>query len=582
VTPIETVRGALEHLDRRIEGRQPHDFMAQCPSHPDGRPSLHVTEARDGRVLLRCFAACETPQIVADLGLAETDLFPDGGRPARDDDWTPEREYVYVDADGRNIFKVVRFPGKRFRQQRWVGSGWEWGLDGVTRQLWKLPDVLRAKDRGEYIFVCEGEKDAEAVGRAGQVATTMSGGAGKWEPQYTETLAGAKVVILADDDEPGLQHAWQVYRRLYGKTATVGVRLPAEGFKDVSDHLAAGKTLHDFRKPVQPGVVEGTFVGRSALTARVFSARKNDDRTLLGPLIQKGMLSVVGAQTGEGKTTLSMQAIGSLVSGTPFLGDEQWRPRGDGHRALLVDLEQGEATVQRRLAEAGLGESERVDILWEPSGIALDAREEDRAMVRDVLRDGGYSLVVLDPLYQTHLGSANDDQVAGQVMRLVAGWARDFNVAVLVPMHARKPPAGVPHRFTKHDIAGSSVWLRMVDFVLGLQLRGPGFSQLWFFKDRVGLGPEINGWWGLSFDREQGFARNMAEEKGRIKRELEALVDRDEGASREELLVVLGADELSVERLVRRKNVHEQGGRYRSKPWQITGQTSMLDGADVP
>jgi hypothetical protein len=47
----------------------------QCPSHADRSPSLRVREGDDGRVLIFCFAGCETAEVVAALGLRVRDLF---------------------------------------------------------------------------------------------------------------------------------------------------------------------------------------------------------------------------------------------------------------------------------------------------------------------------------------------------------------------------------------------------------------------------------------------------------------------------------------------------------------------------
>lgn len=566
--PVETVRRALENARSTINDRgRDHDFMAQCPSHDDGRPSLHVTEGRDGTVALHCFAGCDPMQIVGDLGLEPGDLFPgDGrGRAREDDDWKPEAEYIYHDADGHNVMKVIRFPEKRFRQQRWTGTRWEWGLEGVTRPLYHLPEVLAAVQRGEWVFVCEGEKDADAVRATGKCGTCNPGGAGKWEPQYSESLRGANVCILADDDEPGLAHAGLVYRELYGKVANkVGIRLAAEGFKDIAEHLAAGKSLNgDLRRPPMAFDIPATHA-RSALTASVFSARRTERKLeLVGPLFQRGMRTVIGAGTGEGKTTLTMQVVRALTEGVPLL-DERWRPAATG-RALLVDLEQGEETVKHRLREAGLAESEKVDILWEPSGIALDKREEDRALLRDTLAEGGYDMVVLDPLYQLHLGSGNDEEMAAAVMRVVDGWAREFNVSLVIPMHMRKPHPDAGHNITIHDIAGVGTWLRNAEFVMGLQIMYAGASRLHFFKDRVGRGPEIRSFWWMDFDRENGYRRNFKEQKDRTKREMKKLLSRDEGATREELAEVEGANDVMVQEVLRGK--HRNGDRYRTKKW---------------
>lgn len=564
--PVERVRAALERVGSTTKGPD-HNFMAQCPAHDDGRPSLHVTEGRDGKALLQCFAGCDHDVIVADLHLEIGDLFPDDQRaPEREvDDWKPEAEYIYTDADGHNLLKVIRFPEKRFRQQRWTGTRWEWGLEGVTRQLYHLPEVLAAIAKGEWVFLTEGEKDADALRAAGKTATCNPGGAGKWEPQYSESLRGANVCILADDDEPGLAHAGLVYRELYGKVANkVGIRLPAEGFKDIHDHLAAGRSLNgDLRRPPMAFDLPATHA-RSALTASVFSSRRTDRALeLVGPLFQRGQRTVIGAGTGEGKTTLTMQVVRALTEGVPFL-DERWRPAATG-RALIVDLEQGEETVKGRLREAGLANSEKVDILWEPSGIALDKREEDRALLRDTLSEGGYDMVVLDPLYQMHLGPGNSEEVAGAVMRIVDGWAREFNVSLVIPMHMRKPHPDAGSNITIHDIAGSGTWLRNAEFVLGLQIMYAGASRVHFFKDRVGRGPEIRSFWWLDFNRDSGYKRNYKEQRDRIKREMKKLLGRDEGASRTELEAVEGADDLLVQEIIKR--AHAKDGRYRSKKW---------------
>lgn len=581
------MRAALEARGLTTKGPD-HHFTAQCSAHDDRSPSLGVIEGDDGQALLKCYAGCTVEEVVAGAGLEMKDLFPPRDAPAR----APrvvEAEYVYVDADELPIFKVVRFKGKEFRQARWDDGKWVWKLDGVERQIYHLPDVLRAREAGRWVFLTEGEKDADAVRKTGECGTTNPGGAGKWAPQYTETLRGAKVVILADDDEPGRKHAVAVYRELYGKADRVGIRLPAEGFKDIADHLAAGKSLNgDLRKDDTLTTLDAPpLTDRSALTARVFASRGGSDKALeiLGPMFQRGMRTVVGAQTGEGKTTFALQAIATLVGEEqrPFLGEDRWSRRSGGARALIVDVEQGEETIKARLRESGLDTSDRVDVLWEPNGIALDRREEDRAMVRGILKDGGYDLVLLDPLYQLHLGSGNDEEVAAATMRIVDGWAREFNCALVIPMHARKPSTDGPRKFTKHDIAGTTTWLRNAEFILGLQLRSNGFSQLYFFKDRIGRGPEINSWWGLKFTREEGFRRNFEEtaneRRKQARKQARGLVERDEGATREEIIEIIGAED-QVGMRATLKGTHEQHDRYRTKPW--TEQTSLIPAEDTP
>jgi hypothetical protein len=66
---------------RRVLARLPSaelsrgGYKARCPSHVDFAPSLSIAGAEDGRVLVHCFAGCDTKNVVAELGLTMKDLF---------------------------------------------------------------------------------------------------------------------------------------------------------------------------------------------------------------------------------------------------------------------------------------------------------------------------------------------------------------------------------------------------------------------------------------------------------------------------------------------------------------------------
>lgn len=97
----------------------------------------------------------------------------------------------------------------------------------------------------------EGEKDVEALKQLGFTATTNIGGAEKvWLDEHSESLRGAHVVILPDNDDPGRRHAYNVARALHTEAASVRVlELPDLREKgDVSDWLAAGGTRDDLER----------------------------------------------------------------------------------------------------------------------------------------------------------------------------------------------------------------------------------------------------------------------------------------------------------------------------------------------
>jgi len=163
-----------------------------------------------------------------------------------------EATYDYTDADGKLVYQVLRMTPKAFKQRRPDGNGnWVWNLKGVKRVLYRLPEVLEAVKNGQTIYICEGEKDCDNLAKIGLAASTNSGGAEKWQPELSEALIGASVVIIPDKDEPGKRHAAKVASSLYGKAASVKIlELPdRDGYKvkDVSDWLMAGGTKEELQ-----------------------------------------------------------------------------------------------------------------------------------------------------------------------------------------------------------------------------------------------------------------------------------------------------------------------------------------------
>jgi len=227
-------------------------YMARCPVHDDKNPSLSITEGDDGRVLLKCFAGCSTEEIVKALGLTMSDLFPPSSKPQKQRAAyvSTKPTYIYVNEEGKPLFGIIRTPQKKFEAVHPNGDGWAYGMGGANPTIYNLPKVIDAVNKGELVFVVEGEKDADNMAKVGLTATTNPFGAEKWKPEYADYLVGADVVIIPDNDEVGRRHAEQVARSLMGKAKRIRIlelpNLPEKG--DVSDWLAAGGTKEELLK----------------------------------------------------------------------------------------------------------------------------------------------------------------------------------------------------------------------------------------------------------------------------------------------------------------------------------------------
>lgn len=75
-------------------------WMGCCPAHEDRSPSLSVKDAGDGRILLKCFAGCETENVLGALGLTFEDVMPE----KITDYAKPEKLKVYAS----DMLKILR------------------------------------------------------------------------------------------------------------------------------------------------------------------------------------------------------------------------------------------------------------------------------------------------------------------------------------------------------------------------------------------------------------------------------------------------------------------------------------------
>ncbi len=242
---------ALERLIPLFSGVRQNGagWTALCPAHPDRNPSLSLSQGDKG-ALVKCFAGCETHAVLAAVGRTMADLFD---RPRQQDrPVAPSTYYLYTDAEKQPLFRVVRKPGKAlgervFYQQHPDGhGGWAKGRNGAPRVLYRLPEICQAVKDGTTIFIAEGEKDVDALVRAGEVATCNPEGASKWRDEFTDTLAGAaRVVLVADRDAAGHKHAQEVAQSLAGRVGRLDIVQEKSG-KDSADHLAAGRGPEEF------------------------------------------------------------------------------------------------------------------------------------------------------------------------------------------------------------------------------------------------------------------------------------------------------------------------------------------------
>lgn len=450
-----TAQAFADLLHARRTGRG--KWQARCPAHKDRNPSLSINDGKDGRVLLKCHAGCPTEAILVGMGLRMSDLYPESS--AKKERKPETRSYDYQDANGNLLYRVTRFPEKQFRQSRPDGNGgWVWNLDGVTRVPYHLPELLEA----DLVLIAEGEKDADELaglhleknpvfeGRK-VVTTTNSGGAGKWEPTYSELLKGKDVLVFEDNDEPGRKHAQTVLASVhrYAKTTKL-IRLPGlSEHGDVSDWMWNHKPddlISEIQRaplwtPVSATSPEAPAPGAAIGHRSGFKLVKLGDLLsqpevppdyLLEGMLVRGTVSAVVAKPKVGKSTLARALCLAVATGKEFLGRNSQQGA-----CIYLALEERKEEITADFRAMGADGTEPIEIH------ANTAPAGAISSLVDLVRNQQPALVIIDPLFR--LAHVRDEKAYAEVCAALSPLidvARETNTHILVTHHSGKAQKG--------------------------------------------------------------------------------------------------------------------------------------------
>jgi len=524
----------------RLNGVRPqgaNKWMARCPCRNDDRnPSLSVRDD-NGNVGVYCHRGngCSFEQICSAVGMKPADLFADAPTPGATTETKKKskkkklvKSYRYHDENGEFVYEKLRYvteDGKKtFLQRRpdpSVPGEYVYTLDGVRKVLYNLPAVLRAVSEGEPVYVVEGEKDADTLSAMGFVATTGPSGAGsgKWEPQFSEWLAGGIVEIIADNDDAGIAYASEIH----GALTKVGCQVAmsrSPNFKDVTDHLQAGLTLgelqeiaplsaEELEQSVSPmedlalrvtdvltdrsindstklaraqALIGGAYQSESVDTGRLVKwddfMQEADDGTydwIIPDILERKERVIVVAAEGVGKTMLARQiAILSSFGIHPF----SFQPMPPV-RTLFIDLENPDRIIRRMSRNTFMRARLRVErefgikkqplnasLLMKPSGIDL-LREDDRNYLFRQIEATKPELIMFGPLYKSYVdpGGRNSESVAVEVAKFLDSVKDAYDCALWLEHHA---PLGTSMATRELRPFGSAVWSRWPEFGISL------------------------------------------------------------------------------------------------------------------
>jgi len=222
------------------------EYKALCPLHNDTEPSLNFNNQTGKYFCHGCGKKGDAFHFYGKINSLDTrrdfskilrGIASDFGIPWEEKKSRVVKTYDYRDVEGDLLFQVCRMEPKSFRQRRPDGKdGWVWNLKGIDPVLYRLPDILKAKE----IIIVEGEKDVDTIRELSLDATTCPMGAKKWRDTYNEALKGKDVVLIPDNDNEGREHMAQVAISLNGTAKSLKwIELPdLKSKQDISDWAA--------------------------------------------------------------------------------------------------------------------------------------------------------------------------------------------------------------------------------------------------------------------------------------------------------------------------------------------------------
>lgn len=489
---VEAVIKELDNLGCQPE-QAGDQYSSYCPVHElDGKghkKSLSVKSGNKVAVVVTCHAGCsfnELRKVITSLNST---------KERKEVDAT----YPYRSRQGKTEFVKLRFWPKDFRIEnpnipRNDPSKLQYRLpadrDIPEWPLYRLPELIAAKETGETVFYCEGEKDTDRLVKLNCIATTNYEGASKgsqkpkWRLDYTKQLSGLNsLVLLPDNDDPGRAHMANIATQMTGKVGEIimldlGLRFPdLKAGADVSDWLNAGHSVEELIElvsrcepwtpatadnaavsPVEPPRSDDLNLGKEtdvpaqpsppspAESVTLRSAATIIPRAIdwLWPgWLSVGKLHLLAGAPGTAKTTIAMTWAAAISTGGTF-PDGSRAPQGN---VLIWSSEDDPRdTLIPRLIAAG-ADLNHVHIVESVNHSKTGKRTFDPAKDFPLLKAavnqiGTVVFMVIDSVADAVAGDAGKNNQVRRALSPVKDFAEEMGIAVLGITHFNKGTSG--------------------------------------------------------------------------------------------------------------------------------------------
>ncbi|HEY2866689.1 MAG TPA: AAA family ATPase, partial [Pyrinomonadaceae bacterium] len=436
--------------------------------------------------------------------------------------------YPYTDENGKLLYENVRYFPKDFRQRRYDETGKAvWSLGDIERVPYRLPELIRGAKSGSDIFLCEGEKDADALGELGFTATSFKA----WKPQFNAYLTGLDVIVVRDHDVPGRIQAEEAAAMILPAAASVkildvwdGRDEPEKSGPDVSDlvrlcvqdegldtdaikeriSLMVERT-QKWRAPVNPGS-DDLFLCTQANTWLDQSKTQPVPKMLFGEFWFEKEVCILFADTNVGKSILAVQIADAVSRGQTKTICDRWGKRAlkvecDGQKIIYFDFELTAKQFEARFSEQVKGSDTyanhyrfhpnfyRAEINPKATDLKGFVKFEEylNHSIEKVVAATGAKILIVDNL--TYLRDETENaRSALPLMKYLKELKSKHDLSILALAHTPKRDSTKP--LGRNDLQGSKMIINFCDssFAIGESAMEP---NLRYFKQIKARNTEI-------------------------------------------------------------------------------------------
>ena len=381
-----------------------------------------------------------------------------------------EAVYRYTNLDGKVELAIIRTKDKKFIQCRPVIGGWE-----LKAPLGKLPIYNRTRvSRAEEVYVVEGEKCVHHLHKLGIVATTSPCGSNSADRADWSLLAGKKVVLWPDNDEPGRKYMSEVEKILTNLDCDISVVKPEElGLNekdDCCDYTGDYPVKTHSKKPTSGvlNILKDTISGkRSAITWPYANLSR------LTKALMPGTVSIICGNPGASKSFMLLECFSHWLFAGVKTAMYALEENKEYHLLRMLSQESGEPMCDpdwvKNNPDRAMEVYEGDESLLEVIAKNLWACPERQLTLGEIAEwsleraKAGYRIICIDPI--TAAASTTKPWIEDNLfLNTIKKIATDYNCSYILVTHPTKS-CSLPEL---NQLAGSAAYGRFVQTAMWL------------------------------------------------------------------------------------------------------------------